>query len=76
VVGGSEDTHSRAPVVRPRINNNLIWEWICFQCGYGRNMIFLAVYDVDYFETGLLEGLFHGGADFDAVLELVVSIHF
>jgi len=30
----------------------------------GWDVIFIAVDDVDYLKAGLLEGLFHGGADF------------
>jgi len=63
----SKDTHPCAPIVGSRIHDDLVGEGVCFQGGDGWDVIFIAVDDVDYFEAGLLEGLFHGGADFDSV---------
>jgi hypothetical protein len=67
LAGRSENTHSRAPVIGSGIHHDLIWERICFQGSDGWDVIFIAVDDVDYLEAGLLEGLFHGGADYGSL---------
>jgi len=63
----SKDTHPCTPVIGSGVHDDLVRKRVRFGDCDRRDVIFVAVYDVDYLEACFLKRLLHSGSDFDSV---------
>lgn len=55
-----------APAVRPRIEDDSVWEWIRITCRDNRYMVFIPVHVCKDLQCCLLQHVLHGFSDFCA----------